>query len=189
MTGIVLCGGLSSRLGYDKMIIQKENQPMFQYWNNILCTICSNVFISCTKDQKIKYKIENTIQDDELNQGPLAGIVSGIKIYPSTPLFVVACDLVYLNKQDLTALISLRNENKMATCYKNYENNLPFPLFTIYEPNIFKLLIDEFQFGRKSALDVLLKNEINLIERKINLKGINTGQELLDYQNNELNSA
>jgi len=189
MTGIVLCGGLSSRLGKDKMIIEKDNQPVFQYWNNILRTFCSDVFISCTLDQKNKYKIENTIHDNEINQGPLAGIVSGIKIFPFTPLFVVACDLVYLNKQDLLTLLTLRNENKMATCYKNYENNLPFPLFTIYEPNIFKPLIDELQFGRKSALDVLLKNEINLIERQINFKGINTGQELLDYQNNELNSA
>ena len=71
----------------------------------------------------------------------------------------------------------------MATCYLNNENNLPFPLFTVYENKIFSLLLNEYYNGRKSALDVLLKSEINIINNNINLKGINTTADLLEYQN------
>ena len=183
MIGIVLCGGLSSRLGFDKMNIQKGNKPLFQWWKNMLNPICSNVYISCTLEQKLKYKIKNAILDEELNQGPMSGIITGIKKFPTESLLVVACDLVNLNEDNIKTLSTLRDKNKMATCYLNNENNLPFPLFTVYENKIFSMLLNEYYNGRKSALDVLLKSEINIINNNINLKGINTTADLLEYQN------
>ena len=177
LTGLILCGGKSSRLGFDKLTVIKDHLPIYAWWSNILKEYCSNIYISCNQTQAEKYRLSNTLIDVESNQGPLGGIYSAILKHPDHGLLVVACDLVYITEEDIEALITQRDPILYSTAYLTSGTDLPFPLCTIYEPKIFDDLKYEYLYSNKSAISVLKNNDIKLIRHKINLDGINTPDE------------
>ncbi|MBK9717913.1 MAG: NTP transferase domain-containing protein [Saprospiraceae bacterium] len=188
LTGLILCGGKSSRLGFDKLSVIKDTVPVYNWWLRVLEKHCSNIYISCNSQQANQYMLPNTLIDIESHQGPLGGIYSAILKHPDQALLVVACDLVYITKTDIDALIHNRDPSKYSTAFEPSDSNFPFPLCTIYEPKIFNDLIQEYQSSKRSALTILKKNEIKLIKHNINTNGINTPEEFDKWQR-DLNSA
>lgn len=188
LTGLILCGGKSSRLGFDKLTVIKDHFPIYDWWSNILKKYCSNIYISCNQNQAEKYSLSNTLIDVESNQGPLGGIYSAILKHPDHGLLVVACDLVYITETDIALLIQNRDPSLFGTAFVTSDTDHPFPLCTIYEPKIFKDLIQEYEYSSRSALTILKKNEIKIIKYNINMNGINTPEEF-DKWKKEVNSA
>ncbi|MBK7243564.1 MAG: NTP transferase domain-containing protein [Saprospiraceae bacterium] len=101
LTGLILCGGKSSRLGFDKLSVIKDTVPVYNWWLGVLEKHCSNIYISCNPHQADQYKLPNTLIDIESHQGPLGGIYSAILKHPDHALLVVACDLVYITEKDI----------------------------------------------------------------------------------------
>ncbi|MEP7195828.1 MAG: NTP transferase domain-containing protein [Saprospiraceae bacterium] len=181
MNGLILVGGESSRLGFDKMTILRDNIPIYQWWVNNLKSFCSNVFISCNDQLQKKYQLQSCILDTTPNTGPLGGIVSFINKDSSLPIFVTAVDLCYVQLEDIENIFNSRNSEKFSTAYLTGLNI--FPLFTILEKKIFPKLIEEYQTERKSLKIVLQSYPVEILTKEINLNGINTKEEYLNYLN------
>lgn len=188
LTGLILCGGKSSRLGFDKLSVIKDTVPVYNWWLGVLEKHCSSIYISCNPHQADQYKLPNTLIDIEAHQGPLGGIYSAILKHPDQALLVVACDLVYITEEDIEALITQRDPTSYGTAYLTSGTDFPFPLCTIYEPKIFDDLKQEYLYSKKSAISVLKNKDIKLIHHKINLDGINTPEEYEKWQR-DLNST
>lgn len=188
LTGLILCGGKSSRLGFDKLSVIRDNVPIYNWWLRILEKHCSNIYISCNSHQADHYMLPNALIDIESHQGPLGGIYSAILKHPDHALLVVACDLVYITKEDIEVLITQRDPTSYGTAYLTSGTDFPFPLCTIYESKIFDDLKHEYLYSNKSAISVLKNKDIKLIRHKINLNGINTPEEYEKWQR-DLNST
>jgi molybdopterin-guanine dinucleotide biosynthesis protein A len=130
ITGIVLAGGKSSRMGSDKGLIKIDNKTFVENVIAAMEPLVNEIIIVSNKpeyDQFGFYRVEDDIKDS----GPLAGLYSGLKYSNSEFNLVLSCDIPIIKTEILEKLIEVD--------YKNYEvtqiesHNKTMPLIAIYQ--------------------------------------------------------
>ena len=162
INGLILSGGLSTRMGEDKRLINYHGISQEQYLFYLLKTYCSEVYVSINRNQNTD--LPHIFDLDLSIKSPIVGIVSAFEKNPETAWLVVACDMPFVNREAIEYLIKHRNPEKFATAFENQEEHFPEPLLTIYEPKIFKKLNDAVSQGKKSPMKVLQRLEVELLE-------------------------
>jgi molybdopterin-guanine dinucleotide biosynthesis protein A len=115
LNGLLLAGGKSVRMGFDKGAINWHGKEQRYYMADMLKTVCNDVFISCrTLQQDIdpQYK---TIIDTFTGLGPYGAILSAFREKPDCAWLVIACDLPLMDKNTLDYLIANRDVSAIAT--------------------------------------------------------------------------
>jgi molybdenum cofactor guanylyltransferase len=181
LNGLVLAGGKSVRMGYDKSAINWHGKEQHYYMADLLKQICKDVFISCRKKQKDKIDNEyKGLADTFTGLGPYGGILSAFRKHPDTAWLVTACDLPLLNVDTLQHLIKHRNSSAIATTFESPHDGLPEPLITIWEPKAYPILLSFLSQGYSCPRKVLRNNDAYII-KAINadaLMNVNTPEEL-----------
>lgn len=149
LNGLVLAGGKSQRMGHDKGLIQYHSKPQRYYLADLAGAVCDEVFISCRQEQAGDISAEGyqPLVDDGQASGQLGGILTALTAYPDNAWLVIACDLPHVDEAALDQLIAQRDMSKLATVYKNPENDLPEPLLAIWEPASHAMLLRELASG------------------------------------------
>ncbi len=181
LNGLVLAGGKSVRMGYDKGSIAWNGKKQQYYLADLLKNICTQVFISCRLDQQ--KEIENnyqTVADTFTGLGPYGAILSGFRENPDVAWLVVACDLPLLDIDTLQYLKDNRNTSSMATAFESLYNNFPEPLITIWEPKSYPVLLSFLSQGYTCPAKVLRNSDTSILKTKIPeaLTNVNTQEEL-----------
>ena len=162
INGLILSGGLSTRMGEDKRLIKYHDKTQEQYLFDLLTPYCSEVYVSINQSQQTDLP---HIFDLNLSvKSPIVGIVSAFDKNSETAWLVVACDMPFINQEVIEHLIKHRNPEKFATAFENPEEHFPDPLLTIYEPKIYEKLQEAINQGKKSPMKVLQNLEIELLE-------------------------
>ena len=165
LNGLVLAGGMSTRMGRDKSLIKWHDKEQQYYVADMLRNFCEDVFISSRNEQE--KNVSSTykwLPDTFRDVGPLGGILSAFQSEPGKAWLVVACDMPLVNEETLRFLITNRNANKIATTYKNPFDGLPEPLITIWEPESYSVLLTALENKVTSPRAVLTRNEITMLQ-------------------------
>lgn len=160
--GLVLAGGKSVRMGFDKSSIKWHGVEQRYYMADLLSNVCEDIFISCRPEQQSKIEKYKTIADNFEGAGPLIGILSAFKANPNVAWLVTACDLPLLDLQTLQYLIQNRDTACIATTFKSPFDSLPEPLITIWEPSSYERLQTHITDGYTCPRKALLRNEANV---------------------------
>jgi len=165
LRGLVLCGGQSSRMGQDKSAMVHFLKPQAEHLADLLSTQCDEVYYSLRADQTQASHLQNYphIIDTQLT-GPGSGIIEAFNRYPNSHWLVVACDMPYVTELSLQELIQNYQTQKVATCFKNPENNLPEPLLAIYSPNSVAQLKSYLSQGKSCMRKFLITHDTKLVE-------------------------
>ncbi len=159
LSGLVLAGGKSVRMGQDKGAIQWHGREQKYYVADLLRPFCNDVFISCRKEQSNfindDYKV---LADDHPGSGPIVAILTALKISADTAWLVVACDLPLLDTSTLKYLVEQRDPEKIATTFESPFDTLPEPLITIWEPHSLPVLLAHVNEGFTCPRKALIKN-------------------------------
>ena len=144
VSGVVLCGGHSSRMGRDKGLIERNGIPWARIIYDSLSLILKNVLVSIREEQRATYEkvfsSEVLIGDSvDTVQGPMRGLISSF-LKCDTDILLVGCDMPDL-RQSLSHLLQLREENPDYDCLA-YRTARVEPLCAIYGKNILKQLRD-----------------------------------------------
>ncbi len=110
ITGIILAGGKSSRLGRDKARETIGNVPLIQRVVMALAEVSSEIIVvgsKLTNLTEINGVNIRTVKDRASNRGPLMGIYSGLSQASYPYACLVACDLPFLDPAVLKLLIEL----------------------------------------------------------------------------------
>jgi molybdopterin-guanine dinucleotide biosynthesis protein A len=158
--GLVLAGGKSVRMGFDKGTIRWHGTEQRYYMADLLKNICCDVFISCRKEQQHgidhHYKM---LLDTYPGSGPLIAILSAFQAKPDVAWLVIACDLPLLDLPTLQFLVQNRDAASIATTFKSPFDGLPEPLITIWEPASFEKLQAHISDGFNCPRKALIRNE------------------------------
>jgi molybdopterin-guanine dinucleotide biosynthesis protein A len=147
MTGLLLCGGNSLRMGNDKGMLSLQSATWAEQISAIITTVCHNCFVSVNEEQLLSYQkifsAQNIITDNNSLQvkGPLKGILSAHLQHDSEDLLVVACDLIDMQSEVLNFLIT-QHKIKVDADISVYKNaGQVEPLCGIYSSNALHTLI------------------------------------------------
>jgi molybdopterin-guanine dinucleotide biosynthesis protein A len=138
MIGVVLCGGESKRMGSDKALLFLKENTWSQLAYNKFLQLQIPVVLSVNKHQA-----ENNtdvlptsmciIDNQELSiGGPLLGLLSAHKVYPTEAIFLLACDMPTMA---IEVLEYLQRQTVIHPLFEAivFENNgQPEPLCAIY---------------------------------------------------------
>ncbi|AQS60511.1 molybdenum cofactor guanylyltransferase [Desulforamulus ferrireducens] len=106
LSAVILAGGNSSRMKTNKALLMLEGQTILQIIINQLASYFNEILIiSNTPEKYLHFKLP-VYRDIFLNQGPLAGIHSGLKHMSNPYGFFVACDMPFFSPELALELLS-----------------------------------------------------------------------------------
>jgi molybdenum cofactor guanylyltransferase len=186
LNGLVLAGGKSIRMGYDKSSIAWHGKEQRYYMTDLLKKFCDDVFISCRAEQQ--HEIDShykTLADTFFDLGPYGAILSAFREKPDAAWLVAACDLPLLDSDALRYLIEQRNPSAVATTFESPYDGLPEPLITIWEPKAYPILLSFLSQGYTCPRKALRNNDVHIIktENTDALMNVNTQEELEKAKN------
>ncbi len=167
--GLVLAGGRSSRMGRDKAtLVHPDGRTLLRRCCDLLIEAgCASVAVSLRQDQEIPGGLEDCeIVRDPVGAslGPIAGMVSGMRLHPEADWLVLACDLPRLDVATLAHLIASRRDDESFLSYRSESDGLAEPLCALYTrsalPVLEQALADEMRCPRK----VLIRHQCRLLE-------------------------
>jgi len=110
-SGIVLAGGKSLRLGFDKVLETVGNRSLLQLVISGVASLSREVIIVTTSEQTIPQSIDysrlKVVTDIYPGKGPLGGIYTGLATSASFYNLVVASDMPFLKQALLRYMIQL----------------------------------------------------------------------------------
>ena len=142
ITGIILSGGKSSRMGREKGLSKFKGKELVQYSIDVLAPFCETIILVANDEQykKFGYKV---YADEIKDIGPIGGIYTGLKHSRTESNFILSCDMPMISHQ-LIEYILLNREDKQIVV-PDFGGFFE-PLCAFYRANIFAQLkntIDE----------------------------------------------
>src|SRR5690349_32843 len=137
LNGLILAGGKSSRMGFDKSQLLFHGEPQVAWLNKLLQTFCSQVFVSGSPN-KIHGDFD-FIEDHYDTGGPMNGMLSAFRLFPNTAMLVVPVDMPGITQEAINYLLNHRDQTKPATCFSNNIAIEPLPI--ILETTAYPLLL------------------------------------------------
>jgi molybdopterin-guanine dinucleotide biosynthesis protein A len=139
LVGVVLAGGLSSRMGQHKPALRLcEGMPdLLSRTINLLRSCTAEVWVSCRQGQTVPDC--RCIHDVEEGLGPIGGIVSALTALAQgsrQAMLVLSCDLPFMNSDMLGRLFNARRDAQagvLMTTFRQAETGYIEALTAIYE--------------------------------------------------------
>ena len=135
LTGVVLCGGKSRRMGRDKGLIEKDGVSWAAQTARKLANCGLPVLYSIRAEQAAAYAAKlgeaALVEDSVTIGGPLNGLLSIHLKFPEKDLLMIACDM---QDMDEVTIGNLVNEYKKggAEFYVYFDGDLAEPFCAIY---------------------------------------------------------
>lgn len=165
ITGIILCGGKSSRMQTNKALLKLGDKTVIEIVAAKLKSIFNEVLISANNCNEYDFLNLPVVNDYFVGKGPLAGIHSALKYSSTDKNFIISCDMPLISVELIKYLINLNSEKSILLPKSNRRIQ---QLCGIYS----KSVIDE------------IENIFKLSEKDKNIKG--SVYELLERASNEI---
>ena len=167
--GLVLAGGLSTRMRRDKAALIYHGRSQLDRAVELLARHVERVFVSVRPDQRddpARARFEQ-IADGPAHAGlgPIAGIAAAQAAHPQATWLVLACDLPFLDDATLAHLVSKRDPAVTATAYRSSHDGLPEPLCALYEPHSRDAISAWIGRGKSCPRKFLIQSDARLLDQ------------------------
>ncbi len=163
VTGIVLAGGKSSRMGSEKGLVLLNGKPLIRYAIESLAPLCDRIIISSNSDDYNNMGFE-VVADEIQNIGPMGGLLSSLKKSTTEKNLVLSCDLPFANHLLLAYILQMSIGYDAAV---PWQGNQHFePLCAFYNKSVLNVM-EQFVMSQNYKLPDLFEN-INIKKLIIN---------------------
>lgn len=184
--GLVLAGGMSSRMGRDKAcLVHPDGRTLARRGHDLLRDAgCDHVWLSLRGDQKIPSGFSDVrdlgvIRDPEgRGGGPKVAIMAAMLHCPEADWLVIACDLPRLDLAALHHLVSSKRDGERFLAYQSELDGLPEPLCAMYASASLAL----FQEPASGSLRALLMRHGCRLLEPITPRSLENANTPLDWQ-------
>lgn len=147
-TAAILCGGKSSRMGFDKALIRLPNgKPLLLRTIQTLYPLFENIVLITNDKDKFKGIFHDEIhvsiiEDHYIEKGPLGGICTALEIADHSSIFIMAGDMVFPNIALIKKMQLFTQQYDIVLCQQNEKLE---PLFGFYSKNCLKVFRNQIQ--------------------------------------------
>ena len=185
LSAIILAGGKSSRMKYNKELIKIKDQFLVHMQINQLKDIFNEIIIVSNNASHYQGLNVKVVQDILIGNSPIIGLHAGLSSSNNLHNYVNACDMPNINKKYIHYLI---NTCQDSAAYVAKQNNYIEPFNAIYSkkiiPNI-EAFVNENQFGfqrlvRSLDTHYISEEEVAKFNTSNMFMNINNEEDLLD---------
>ncbi|MGI6450228.1 MAG: molybdenum cofactor guanylyltransferase [Desulfitobacteriia bacterium] len=151
VTGVLLVGGESRRMGQNKAFLELGGQKLLERSLEVLNGVCGEVLISSRETELYSGYGYKVIKDKIKGQGPLAGLYSVLQAAKFEDLFLAACDMPFLNEKAIRAIYPELADYDAAVPYALGRLH---PLHAYYRRSILPLAEKNLQAGKLRLTDL-----------------------------------
>lgn len=193
LTGIVLSGGKSSRMGKDKGFCELNKKPLIAYSIEVLSSVCSQIIIGANTND-YDYLGYPVIQDEIMDIGPIGGIYSCLKSSKTSDNVILSCDMPLVPIALIEFILSKKTGFDVVI---PIFSNFPEPLCAYYNKSITSDLFEAISAKKYKIQDVVKRFKTNFLQIDSGLAfyhehlfaNINTQQDLMEIENYLSNNA
>ncbi|NYB74563.1 molybdenum cofactor guanylyltransferase [Sedimentibacter hydroxybenzoicus DSM 7310] len=164
-TAIILAGGKSSRMGFDKQLLKINERSLMDRMIQKLSREFEEIIIVTNKPELyigLSHKITKDILKD---MGALGGIHAGLSHSSSSLAFVAACDMPNINMEYVRYLKDRLNDNNSLGCVTKFGDWIE-PFCSFYSVELIKNIGKYLESGRRSVHGLIKDVNISYIEEK-----------------------
>jgi len=129
VTGIVMAGGKSRRMGADKGLVLFNGEPLILYAIRLLQPFCTKVLISTNNADYSKFGC-TLVNDLVPGLGPISGISSALKQSVTEINLVISCDMPLMSPVVINKILEYSGQFKYVVPVD--ESGRPEPLCALY---------------------------------------------------------
>ncbi len=168
ITGIILAGGSSSRIGREKAFIEFEGQRLVDRSIRILEPLCEILLIS-SNNPALHILDKPVLPDEHHGIGPLAGLHATLKVSNSEHHLVIPCDVPRLTIQVYEELLLARDDADQAVI-AGTQDGYTEPLIAYYHHSALPILeaqIEKGNYKLHDALDQMMVRTVVFQEKSL----------------------
>jgi molybdopterin-guanine dinucleotide biosynthesis protein A len=109
VTGAILTGGKSRRLGRDKVLLPHEGKPLALHMHDLLRELFPRVILIGHARPELKIHGLECVEDLIPGKGVLGGIYTALNTAHTPHIFVAGADMPFITRSIISAVVSHRN--------------------------------------------------------------------------------
>src|SRR5258708_7243642 len=137
VTGVVLAGGASGRMGRSKAALELRGEPLLRRVVRRLRLALPNVLVVGPPDLATLVPDATVLPDLTLGTGPLGGLHTALRAVTTPWVFVVACDMPFVAPALVRALARLATVHADAAAVALRTTHGVEPLHAVYQRSLF----------------------------------------------------
>jgi molybdopterin-guanine dinucleotide biosynthesis protein A len=187
LSGIVLAGGHSQRMGRDKALLELEGRTLIARVLDRLSSLCDELVISANDVELYADLPARVVPDVIPGRGALSGIHAGLTAIRNERAMVVACDMPFL---------SLPLLRYMTVIAPGYDVVVPRwggyyePLHAVYSVNCVEPIVQLVAEGPRRMIELyrrvrvreVTEGEVRLFDADLSFVNVNTPEEWAEVQ-------
>ncbi len=161
ITGIILAGGKSTRMGTDKALLEINGETLLSHAVKLCRSVCTQVLIS---SNSIDHEIEGIkrIPDEIKECGPMGGIYSCLKHAENKWSFVISVDAAFVTPEFVSFLVSRAN-NKYDAVVPVHKKGKE-PLIALYNKSTLPFFKKNLEAGNYKMHFLLENLKTNFVD-------------------------
>jgi len=162
-TAVILCGGKSSRMGFDKCKLKIKGKFLIEVIGEKLEEVFDEIILLSNDDDKFKHMKYKVFQDIIPNSGPIGAIYSALKYASSEYVFITACDMPVVNIdfiKYMMELIQLKQVEGTVACKSEFIE----PLYAFYSKSMIEKIENQINNQNYKLLQIIDSSKIHYIE-------------------------
>ncbi|AHF05803.1 molybdenum cofactor guanylyltransferase [Desulfitobacterium metallireducens] len=188
VTGVLLAGGKSSRMGRDKAFLDYLGKPLIEKGLEELRSVFSEVIISTNSPERFQCYGEKKVTDLYPGCGPLSGLQSGLQAAQFGYSFFVACDMPFIDPEVIRFLAGYCGKHDVIV---PEVDGVLHPLHAFYHKNCLPLITEYLEKRSFKIIDFYPRCSVRIVREEEfrrfpqvarSLKNANTVQEWQELQ-------
>ncbi|NLY20462.1 MAG: molybdenum cofactor guanylyltransferase [Tissierellia bacterium] len=166
-SAIILAGGKSSRMGFDKQLIEIDDMLIGEYIARELSMCFSEIIIVTNRPELYTGSNYKVIGDIYPGHGPISGIHAGLVESNSQYSYITACDMPIISKKYIETIIEIADDNfefKGLVVGKGKETE---PMNGVYSKSLISDLENRIVSGNYRIRSIIEDNEFIHIDKSI----------------------
>jgi molybdopterin-guanine dinucleotide biosynthesis protein A len=165
-TAVILCGGKSSRMGFDKSKIEVKGKYLIELEAEKLQRVFDEVILVAEKKDKFENSKHIIVEDLKKEYGPAGGIYTALKYSASKYVFFMACDMPIVNIEYIKYMMEVIKENKYDSVIPKHDKWIE-PLYAFYSKDLVKNFEEGITNNNLALYDIIKDSRVHYIPEDI----------------------
>ena len=116
ITGIILSGGKSTRMGENKSLLKLGDKTVIEHTLQLMQSLFSEVILITNSPDEYQFLNIPMFEDIYRYRGPLAGIHSGLINSKTDDNFIISCDIPLITSEIIEYIVDFNTTHPITVC-------------------------------------------------------------------------